>query len=325
MIKVFKAETMNYTPFGVTKSDPANTAKINKFWQQQQIEFIDNPENANLIISRKIDHLLDYRRKFINKKYLIWTHEPRLNTSFSHKIHGWLILPDIYIMNLYTGNVSFNNYNWFYHGNYTPQAPLNHHNFASFKHKKIVALLGYRPDQNRWSLKRQRQELDLCYLRTQIALEGCKVNKIDIYGQDWPEGISKENSREMGNWHQRKMEILPNYHFNLCLENTNIDYYCTEKIWDSIAARCLPIYYGKNNKIYETFPENSFLDYAQFQNPQDLFNYIDNLKESEFIQRLNLCIEVFNNTYNQRKSQQLYNGFSEAILFKIVEKIKALV
>lgn len=125
---------------------------------------------------------------------------------------------------------------------------------------------------------------------------------------------------------ERKLEILKNYHFNLCFENTNTDYYCTEKIWDSIKAGCLPIYYGNGNKIYEDFPKNSFLDYCDFKNASDMFEYVENMDEREFRQRMNLCIKVFNEVYEKRKIHKLYQGkYDEEMLLKIVHKIKEIV
>ena len=173
-------------------------------------------------------------------------------------------------------------------------------------------------------MKREGKELDLSYLRTQIALEGYNLNKVDIYGSEWPDNIAiieepKEKRWDSG-WVQRKYEILIRYHFNLCFENTNTDYYCSEKIWDSIRCRCLPIYYGKNNKIYEDFPQNSFLDYCNFPNSTALFEYIEKMSIEEFRSRMNLCIEVDNKFYRQKKRQKAV----EKMLINIVQKIKEI-
>lgn len=72
-------------------------------------------------------------------------------------------------------------------------------------------------------------------------------------------------------------------------------YYTTEKIWHSIEAGCLPIYFGKNSSIYEDFPKNSFIDYPElFNHPSQLYEFIDNLAFVEYQERLNKCIAVFN-------------------------------
>jgi hypothetical protein len=267
-----------------------------------------------------------FRIKYPSKKYLIWTHEPRYNINFKNQTHSFIGLPDVHIMNAYTGNIYMNNYCRYGQGINCILDYLNENNFSNFKHKKIVVLVIYRNNKKKWSLSREGQEIDLCYLRTQIALEGYKLNKIDIYGKDWPNRISIENSRSKG-WKERKKEILQDYYFNLCFENTNIDYYCSEKIWDSIKYGCLPIYYGKNNKIYETFPQNSFLDYCDFKYAKALFKYIENMDEKEFRQRMNFCIQVFNNIYLKRKNQKYYDSgkFDQQILLNIVGKLREIV
>jgi hypothetical protein len=77
------------------------------------------------------------------------------------------------------------------------------------------------------------KNLDLFVLRQEIALAGYQRNLVDIYGKYWPAGISKEDSRGDG-WWDRKTDLLRSYRFNLCLENTAYDHYCTGKIWDAI-------------------------------------------------------------------------------------------
>ena len=44
-----------------------------------------------------------------------------------------------------------------------------------------------------------------------------------------------------------KNSFLKNYKFNICVENSNRSGYVTEKIFQSIVAGCLPVYWGSNN------------------------------------------------------------------------------
>lgn len=318
MIKIFHPGPMPYTPF--------SSEAVSEFFRDRGIVSSSQPEDCDVFIGRTLHYFVPFKTKFPTKKYLIWTDEPRFQTSFKNRIGGSALMPDVHVMNAYTGDIYLNNYDRF--GRVVNQIlqTLNLKNFSDFKHKKVAALMIFRNNRQAWSLKQEGKELDLCYLRTQIALEGYKLNKADIYGKKWPEGVSLEDSRD-GDWKPRKLEILRNYHFNLCFENTNIDYYCTEKIWDSIKAGCLPIYYGEGNKIYEDFPRNSFLDYCDFENAEDLFAYVDSMSVREFRDRLNLCIETFNKIYAKRQLRMYYeNGrFEAGMLLKIVEKIKSIV
>jgi hypothetical protein len=147
------------------------------------------------------------------------------------------------------------------------------------------------------------------------------LGKVDIYGKGWPDHVSLEDSRFQLKsseqfWGDRKLDILQQYHFNLCFENSTTNYYCSEKIWHSIMTGCLPIYYGEGNAIYEDFPRQSFIDYCDFSSPQELFDYIDRMEIDEYKERMNLCIETANKIldshgYDAALSQLLYNTVSK--------------
>jgi alpha(1,3/1,4) fucosyltransferase len=259
------------------------------------------------------------------KKYLAWTNEPRYDTTFERINRGFLWMPEAHITNVYTGDIYINNYTLPFSDPYymqywqKPLPFLNGDNFSRFEHKKVVALMGYKGNQREVRLNRYGQDIDLAYLRTQIALQGYQMGKVDIYGKDWPHNISLEESRGEG-FQERKAKILQNYHFNLCFENTNFDYYCTEKIWDSIQNGCLPIYYGLGNKIYEDFPKHSFIDYTEFGSPIELFQYIDSMTIEEFCDRMNLCIEVFNQVHEKLKTYDRY----QELLYRISKRFKEI-
>lgn len=291
MVKLFKAEPMTFTPFAEERDLEA--------FKTRDIYVIDDVSHCDIVISRKLKPLWKFRLKFgARKKFLVWTHEPRYNMNFKSRMCGSLWLPDVMIMNTYTGDTFLDNYIYLLWKSgdrkYEPIPHLNN-DFSALTHRKIVAMMTFKDNYNqkRWSVKKDKEELDLIYLRTQIAALGYEKGIVDIYGKGWPEGISLGNSRDK-NWCSNKKKVLENYHFNLCFENTNIEYYCTEKIWDSIQSYCLPIYYGKGNAIYKDFPRDSFLDYADFENPNELFSYISQMSVKEFRERLNACIEVMN-------------------------------
>lgn len=152
-------------------------------------------------------------------------------------------------MNIYTGDVFINNY---YENSYTLVIdrlldPFDRVRTIEFNDRKIAFLATRRKGDTR--LKRNGKNIDFMKLRDYIALEGYRLGKVDIYGRGWPAGVSLEESRGK-NRISRKAEILSKYRFNLCFENTNYPYYCTEKILESIKFGCLPIYYGKGNNIY---------------------------------------------------------------------------
>ena len=269
------------------------------------IEFTHNPEKADLIIADnlKVLELFGYKYQQ-SKKYLLYTEEPRFDINFSKKIS--LNQINIHIMNIYTQDVFINNYTcciWHQRVEAVNQSLplLKETDFNRKKRKKVVTLI---TKKHNATLLREGKNIDLNTLRCEIALIGYYLGRVDIYGQGWEEGVSLEDSRD-GDWTIRKFEILQDYHFNLCFENTIAPYYCTEKIWDAIIAGCLPIYYGgERSTIYEDFPPNSFIDYCQFNSPLELFNYIDQMEWSEYEYRMNLCIDTFNKMAKVMKENQ---------------------
>jgi len=143
--------------------------------------------------------------------------------------------------------------------------------------------------------------------RSTCALELHKAGLCDIYGGNWPPGVSRESSgysSEIGTkvpWWTSKLRDLAHYRFNVCLENTAFDYYCTEKIWHAIQAGTLPIYWGANNKIYDHFPKGSFIDLAEFESNAHLIDFLKSMPENEYLSRNNQCREVFNRCIAERR------------------------
>lgn len=265
---------------------------------------LSREEDADLLIS---DHFnsLGLRKNVLvrkmlrygnTKKYLLWTDEPRFSRHFK-AYADYPFLPRLNVLNLYTGLVENNFSIW------PLNKKLSYLEEFEFKTRKIVALMVYRNDAKQWSLKYQGRELDLCILRTQIALEGHSKGVLDIYGQGWDPKIRKGVSRGVTNFREEKFKILNQYNFHLAFENTNFPYYCTEKIWQSIEGGCLPIYFGKGNAIYDNFPRNSFIDYCEFENASDMLNYVQKMSVQDFMTRFNLCVEAYNNAVDVQRDQ----------------------
>ena len=288
-------------------------------------------EECDLIVSALVEELIPIINIYGNKKrYLVWCDEPLWSNFFTKLLYKnyWYYgnkLFDNYctngvhiqVMNCFTGDVYFSNYHFL--GNLYQINSYNVKNISKINKiytqsssNKIAAFVSYRNDI-KWNFN-NAGIISLCNLRTRLALEGKLYNKVDIYGKDWPNNsLTLENTREDLHWTDIKLKHLSKYHFNLCFENCSCPYYVTEKIWHSIISRSLPIYYaGKNHTIYKDFPLNSFIDYADFEDPVSLFNFIDNLTDTEYYRRLNVCIDTLENCLNYSndglfpKTQQLY-------------------
>ena len=84
----------------------------------------------------------------------------------------------------------------------------------------------------------------------------------------------------------------------------------------------MPIFYGKGSNIYSVFPRKSFIDYSEFKNPDELFEYIENMKDSEFVDRLNKCINIYMKYYDE--SREITWMRKKDSLDKIIEKCKII-
>jgi len=89
-----------------------------------------------------------------------------------------------------------------------------------------------------------------------------------------------------------KRTILEQYKFSICYENvSDIPGYITEKIFDCFFAGCVPIYLGASN-VTDYIPNNTFIDKRKFSNYSELFKYIHELSNDDYMHYLQ-AIEDF--------------------------------
>ena len=81
-------------------------------------------------------------------------------------------------------------------------------------------------------------------------------------------------------WSAGKIEFLRAYKFNIAFENRSAPGYTTEKIFEPMVARCLPIYWG-NPFIAEEFNPRSFLNRADFRSDEALIERIIELDRDD--------------------------------------------
>jgi len=311
-IKLYKASSFKYTPFNDFQKGDL------EFLNKNAIEIVKNIQEADIIISQNFKHLKkNFWRGLFGKKFLVWTPESRFDTHFKSEVKTFAGLITCHIMNVYTKDVFASNTS-LHCTLINKKLELLDSNFK-LKSRKIIALMSFYKGLNSETLIKDGENRDLIALRTKICLDGNAKGVLDVFGKGWPKGISKEDSRE-GDWVERKKQLLDNYNFNLSFENTAAYNYMTEKIWDSIENYCLPIYFGEHTNAYELFPENSFIDYSKFNNLEELFSYINSMKDAEFIDRLNKCISTYNSISS--KGANFERAERERMLNNIVSKLQ---
>ena len=140
--------------------------------------------------------------------------------------------------------------------------------------------------------------------------------KLDFYGWDWDKYIfsgprllrifnrivfvqkifAEKFSIYKGPIVGSKIPIYKNYRFSLCFENTlNSPGYITEKIFDSFFAGCIPVYLGGKNLIEKYIPSNTYINYENFSNLAEIYDFLINLTESEEVKYIK-NIEKFLNS-----------------------------
>lgn len=83
-----------------------------------------------------------------------------------------------------------------------------------------------------------------------------------------------------------KFEVFPKYKFVLCIENMkNIDDYISQRVFDIFISNAVPIYWGAKN-ISEYIPTNCFIDASSFNCFEDLYKFISEINEKEYLEYL---------------------------------------
>lgn len=83
-----------------------------------------------------------------------------------------------------------------------------------------------------------------------------------------------------------KKETYKKYKFALCYENARgFPGYITEKIFDCFFAGCVPIYLGASN-VTDYIPANTFIDKRNFETYEELYDYLKNMSDSEYLKYL---------------------------------------
>ena len=79
-----------------------------------------------------------------------------------------------------------------------------------------------------------------------------------------------------------KNEVLRRSTFNFCYENIrNYEGYVSEKLWDAVAASCIPVYWPSGFTYKEFIPSELVIDASNFQMPENLFSYLDSISDRE--------------------------------------------
>ncbi len=151
-------------------------------------------------------------------------------------------------------------------------------------------------------------------------------DKFYLYGRGWnkPKKLNltehifgykkhKAYKGEIGD----KIELLSNFKFSLCFENlSDVNGYITEKIFDCLKAKCVPIYYGATD-IENYIPKDCFIDFRNFSDYEELLNFLNSIDEKTY----DKYIEKIEKLLSGKKFIDMWfeNGFAKFFLEDILE------
>lgn len=82
-----------------------------------------------------------------------------------------------------------------------------------------------------------------------------------------------------------KKSVLGKYRFSICYENSRVPGYVTEKIFDSMFAGCVPVYWGAPD-ILGHVPAGCFIDRRAFGSHEDLYAFLKAMPDAEYAGRM---------------------------------------
>lgn len=108
------------------------------------------------------------------------------------------------------------------------------------------------------------------------------------------------------------LNIFNKYKFVFVAENSVLDGYITEKIFNCFFSRTIPIYFG-SKKIKYYFNENTFINTNDYKNSNDFFNKIKYINtEEKYLSYING--DFINKSYNDENYKYITNNFIKSFV-----------
>ena len=279
---------------------------------------------------------------YYNKKKI----KPHIEIHATHatktnNINSYLLFPDTHLINpnnnkkfmienykkIFTWNNEHLNNKKFVKVNTPKEIKYNKYIFENKIRKKFVLLASNK-------IYKKKHKRDLYYERIKIVKWFAKNTKyfLDIYGMDWDLPMVKSGfvgriirklsklkilKYNLPNSYkgivQDKKKCLKNYKYCFCFENSDIDGYIGDLIWDCFMSGTIPIYLGSRH--YENYiPKNTTINFRKFKNIKELVNYLNNLDEKKYY-------KILQNMKNFLQSNKKENYSMNYNLKKIINEL----
>tara|TARA_B110000438_G_scaffold232239_1_gene227867 strand:+ start:1601 stop:2566 length:966 start_codon:yes stop_codon:yes gene_type:complete len=262
-------------------------------------EIVDSIAEADLVLGQTRRRLAAYTVRYPQKKFALVAEDPRSERTHAAFFRGPLG-KRVHLLNVFSGEFYWDNYSYTNmlgvgEGALEVDIPASH--FKDPKREKaLCAMMAY--SDHLYHDPAPPTGDNLHRLRRDLVESFEQDGFADVSGRDWPKSSATEEDdfQAIGyHWADKKLEKFSRYWFGLSIENTLYPYYVTEKIWQSIVAGALPVYYGGGvSTIYDDFPADSFVDVAQFASTKSLLSYLRTITPEEAAQRLSICRKAYN-------------------------------
>lgn len=92
--------------------------------------------------------------------------------------------------------------------------------------------------------------------------------------------IPKDELKNSTNWIQESIELKGKFKFSIASENASYPGYTSEKIFTSMQAHTIPIYWG-DPLVKQEFNEQAFINVNDFNSKQELIEYIEKIDNDD--------------------------------------------
>jgi hypothetical protein len=154
-------------------------------------------------------------------------------------------------------------------------------NVKSYNNPNWLIPLEYLSNDNEFTKKEKKQFCSTVFSSPYDSRFNM-VNLLNNYKQ--VDCYGKIHNNKLPDGEKYKMDVISNYKFNICFENSLYPGYFTEKLLHAKIAGCIPIYYS--DKSYSTdFNTKCCINLIDFENEYELIEYIKKVDSDSSLYR----------------------------------------
>jgi hypothetical protein len=164
---------------------------------------------------------------------------------------------------------------------------------------------------------------DLYETRFKIISHLAESNEFYLYGRNWNSAIkynkllSGLNLKNNPTESQDKAKTISEFKYVLCIENTILDGYITEKIFDAMIHGSVPIYLGAPD-IKNIVPGNCFINLSNFDMQNNLIDHLKCISLEEWnMYRENINNYLNSNDFKKHKIENIAKQFFDITFSEI--------